>query len=187
MRGGVQRDELHERMTPPVGANRIEPLTLQEFAIAIDRDLWLALVGDVERRTVEHYAGYARSEWPGGNPHRDPRALRHAEQGHARQIQATQQRLEVAHVGGERGMSGRGSEAAPVVANQPQTRRPGCDLRLPHLEVERPAVHQDEGPALPFVTDVQARSVDLDEGVRRLRGAQVAHERVCSHSEMIFA
>jgi hypothetical protein len=54
--------------------------------------------------------------------------------------------------------------AAAIEAHQPQTVPQRCDLRIPHLEVERPSVKQDEAGAMAFVPKTQAAAGNVQIG-----------------------
>ena len=80
---------------------------------------------------------------------------------------ASSSAAQILDVGGERRLPGRQAEAAPVVtddAHRGGQRR----LRLPHLEVERPAVHEDHGAARAVVAIAQTGAGHL-----RARGARM--------------
>ena len=82
--------------------------------------------------------------------------------------------------------------AAAVDPHHAEGIAPRRDLRLPHLEIERPAVHQQHGGPLPVVAIAQPNAVDDQVVIRRTavrraaRGVR-AHATRYSYSEKFFA
>ena len=93
------------------------------------------------------------------------RALRHAHQQRTNYPERVQQRAQVVDVGVQRRDPRRQTEAAPVVTHHAQLRGQR-QLRLPDVEIERPAVHEDHGAAGAVVAVTQTGARQLQLAVR---------------------
>src|SRR5882672_588711 len=147
-----------ERVTLPFLAKGFEPLRSNQLAIP---GAWHFLV-----HAPIHGVGGIR--WPIKNQRgnalwqaqreiqRDARPLRHAHDDRGADLQVIGQRLQVDAVLGEGGEAGGEAKTTPVVTDDAVRAAELEGLRLPHLEVERPAVDEDENAALPLVAVAQA-------------------------------
>ena len=169
VRGALVGPQRGKRMPLPLAADCVDAPRPRQLAIPVQRHLWLAGVAAIERRAIEDQTRDPSAKRPRRGTHRTARSLRHADDRHPLQVQSPQQRLDVARVGRQRWRPGRQSEAPPVITEHPHPRGPRRDLRLPHVEVERPAVNEQHRESPPLVAQPQSRAIDLDEAVRRRR------------------
>src|SRR5207247_11412989 len=86
-------------------------------------------------------------------------ALRHAEQRHTGEPEMTAQRREVERIVPGRGHPARLPMTSAIETHQAEGAAERVDLRVPHGEIERPAVHEHDRRTLSLVTIAQAGAV----------------------------
>ena len=120
------------------------------------------------RRAVEHQAARDAGMACGEFEHH-ARALRHADQQRASYPELASSVRRSSTSSAQRRAARRQAEAAPVVAHDAQCRGERR-LRLPHVEVERPAMHEHHGGSGAFVAITQTGAGHCQVAVRGVHG-----------------
>jgi hypothetical protein len=86
-------------------------------------------------------------------------------QRNATDAQRREQLIDVCNVVFDAGRAGRESEAAPIDRNQSIAAGERRELRPPHVEIERPAVNEQDCRAFSGCAHAQARAPHIDQRV----------------------
>ena len=189
----VVRVEAHERVIPPFATKGVHTLRPNQLAIVGARHF---IVGSALGRVrgiwsaVKNEGGDSVGQTQ-GQIQRDARPLRHSEHNRVADLQVIKQFREVVEILRKRRAARRQAEAATVVADD-ATRAAQLEcLRLPHLEVERPAVNQDQRTAMALIAIAQARAANRDVLIECLHRSMSGVDRTLrlqnSYTEKYFA